>query len=252
VCKELKKVESWETEDILAAIPSGLPPLYGRMMDQVQRHNKKTAEFCLKLLSALALAFRPLKFKEVVTAAGLPEKTFRKSQALIRLVEHCGSFLTWRDDSIFFVHQSAKDYLMDPERPDIIRRAMSGHRHLALRLLRALHILKKDLCGINNYGPLSDSARTGLELDLLEQIGYASCFWIDHLYASQAIDEDEAVFVDDGEIHQFLQQHFLHWLESLSLLGKISDAVKMIRKLHDLILVCKNDIPFYEFKAKSL
>src|SRR5947207_13132753 len=73
---------------------------------------------------------------------------------------------------------------MDLERPDIIRRAMSGHRHLALHLLRALHILKKDLCGINNYGPLSDSARTGLELDLLEQIGYASCFWIDHLYAS--------------------------------------------------------------------
>ena len=76
VCKELEKVESWETEDILAEFPSGLPLLYNRMMDQVQRHNKKTAELCLKLLSALTLAFRPLKFKEVVIAAGLSEKEF--------------------------------------------------------------------------------------------------------------------------------------------------------------------------------
>jgi len=126
---------------------------------------------------------------------------------------------------------------MDPGRPDIIRRAESEHRDLALRLLRALHMLKKDLCGINNYGPLSDSARTGLKLDLLKPIGYAFCFWIDHLCALQAVNQDEAVLVNDGEIHQFFQQHFLHWLESLSLLGKISDAVKMTRKLHDLVLV---------------
>jgi hypothetical protein len=253
VCKELEKVESWETEDILAEFPSGLPLLYNRMMDQVQRHSKKTAELCLKLLSTLAFVFRPLKLKEVVTAAGLPEKEFRKSQALIRLIEHCGSFLTWRDNTVFFVHQSVKDYLTDPERSDIIRRAESDHRDLALRLLWALRILKKDLCGINNYGPVSESAKTRLNPDPLEPIRYASSFWIDHLCASQAINGGEAVLTDDGAVHQFFQQHFLHWLESLSLLGKVSDAVRMIRKLHDLILVSRDDFSsFYELNANSL
>jgi hypothetical protein len=241
VCKELEKVESWETEDILSDFPSGLPPLYNRMMGQVQAQNKKTAEFSLNILYALAFAFRPLKFKEVVSAAGLPEKEFRKPETLIRLIEHCGSFLTWRDDTIYFVHQSAKDYLMDPERLNIFRRAESDHRNLALRLLRALHVLKKDLCDINDYGPVSDSTKTGLKLDPLEPIGYACCFWIDHLCALYAINEGEALLIEDGEIHRFFQQHFLHWLESLSLLGKVSDAVRMIVKLHNLILVRKND-----------
>jgi hypothetical protein len=201
--KELEKVKSWEIEDIFAEFPSGLSLFYNRMMDQVQRHNKKTTKLCLKLFSTLAFVFRPLKLKEVVTAAGLPEKEFRKSQVFIRLIEHCGSFLTWRDNTVFFVHQSAKDYLMDPKRSDMIRGAESEHRDLALRLLRALHIPKKNLCGINNYGPLSDSAQTKLKPDALEPISYASFFWIDHLCASQAINGGEAVLIDNGAVHQF-------------------------------------------------
>lgn len=238
VWKELEKVESWETEDILTEFSSGLPSLYNRMMDQIRKHNKRTAEFCLKTLSAVVLAFRPLSFQEVITVAGLPEKGFQKHQALIKLIDYCGSFLTYREDTVFFIHQSAKDYLTDPKQPYSFSESELGHQNLALRLLRAQHILKKDICEIKDYGPVRD----GIKLDTLESIKYASIFWIDHFCASQKTDEDDLLFVDDGEIHQFFLKHFLHWLEILSILDRVFDAVLLVRKLRNRILVCRIDI----------
>ena len=83
--------------------------------------------------------------------------------------------------------------------------------------------------------------KAGVNLDPLEPIGYACCFWIDHLCAAalNAINGEEALLVDVGEIHRFLQQHFLHWLESLSLLGKVSDVTRKISNLHGVIKVRK-------------
>ncbi len=120
-------------------------------------------------------------------------------------------------------------------------RAESGHGNFALRLLRSLHVLKKDVCGIKDYGFVLHGEKAGVNLDPLEPIGYACCFWIDHLCAAalNAINGEEALLVDVGEIHRFLQQHFLHWLESLSLLGKVSDVTRKISNLHGVIKVRK-------------
>ena len=207
------------------------------MIHQIQEHDETTADFCIKILSALTLTFRPLRLQEVVSAASLPEMEFEEVENLIVLLEHCGSFLTWRDNTISFVHQSAKDYLVSPERLNIFPSAETGHRNLALRFLRAQHVLKKDFCGIGDYGPLSADAKARPHLDALGPIAYALYFWIDHVCALNSISEGEALLANDGEIPQFFQKHFLHWLECLSLLGKISDAVGMIRKLHKLTIV---------------
>ena len=44
---------------------------------------------------------------------------------------------------------------------------------------------------------------------------------------------------DDGAIFAFLREHFLHWLESLSLIHKLSDGVLLIKRLLRKVQVCQ-------------
>jgi hypothetical protein len=36
-------------------------------------------------------------------------------------------------------------------------------------------------------------------------------------------------------VHAFLRKHLLHWLESMSLMGRMTEAVKMITSLHSMV-----------------
>lgn len=237
VCKELEKVELWKTKKILKQFPPGLTPLYDRMARQIMEYNKDTLDFCSRTLSAVALAIRPLKLKELVAVARLPREEFRYPEAIAELVGRCGSFLTLRDDTASFVHQSAKDYLLES---GIFPTAQSEHLNITHNLLQAMGVLKYDICGIKTYGPILDDPKASINLVSLERIGYACCYWIDHLCAASAPGQDKRILLSDGgEINQFLDRHFLHWLESLSLLGRISAGISMIRKLLHIVQVCR-------------
>jgi hypothetical protein len=40
-----------------------------------------------------------------------------------------------------------------------------------------------------------------------------------------------------GQVDEFFQKHFLHWLEALSLMGKTSDGVLMVTALETTLTV---------------
>ena len=73
--------------------------------------------------------------------------------------------------------------------------------------------------------------------DPLGSIRYSCMFWVDHL--CKADDQDRGKELsDNGAIFAFLREHFLHWLESLSLIHKLSDGVLSIKKLLHTVRVC--------------
>ena len=75
------------------------------------------------------------------------------------------------------------------------------------------------------------------DLDPLGPIRYSCLFWVDHL--CKADDHSLVDYMsDDGAIFTFLREHFLHWLESLSLIHKLSDGVLSTRKLLHKVQVC--------------
>jgi hypothetical protein len=76
--------------------------------------------------------------------------------------------------------------------------------------------------------------------DPLASIRYPCVFWVDHLCNTddQSLDRREKPS-DDEAIFAFLKEHFLHWLESLSLIYKLSDGVLSIRKLLHNVQVCQ-------------
>ncbi len=60
------------------------------------------------------------------------------------------------------------------------------------------------------------------------EIQYACLYWVYHLKGSKRR-------VRDGdEIHRFLERYLLHWLEALSLIGRVSESVGMIDELQSM------------------
>jgi len=66
---------------------------------------------------------------------------------------------------------------------------------------------------------------TLIENYLPQVLQYACRHWKDHA------EKGEMALDDHGCIHRFLQKHFLHWLESMSLMGRITEAAIVLTKL---------------------
>lgn len=75
---------------------------------------------------------------------------------------------------------------------------------------------------------------------LPSQVQYACQYWVDHLRIG-IINNDDVL-----RVYKFLQTHFLHWLEALSIMGKFSSAVHLINLLESVPKVkCSLISPIY-------
>jgi hypothetical protein len=72
---------------------------------------------------------------------------------------------------------------------------------------------------------------------------YACRYWVQHLQSS------ESSLADNGQVHVFLREHLLHWLEALSLIKKTSEGVLAIISLESLVIV-RNSLSVLKLKSK--
>ncbi|RDL39892.1 uncharacterized protein BP5553_04232 [Venustampulla echinocandica] len=112
VLKELERVESWNVLDVLREFPPELDPLYERMIRQIQPLQRNDPELCRLVLCTMALSYRPLLLLELETRSGLPKQISNNLENVKRVVDKCRSFLTMQEDHVYFVHPSAKDFLL--------------------------------------------------------------------------------------------------------------------------------------------
>jgi hypothetical protein len=112
----VQELEQLKRRDLLQAaeeFPRDLYPFYDRMVGQIQRLSRSTPEFCKAVLSTAITAYRPLYLAELGRLCGLPEQISGSTDDAREIVSMCGSFLTVRDNQVYLVHQSAKDYLSE-------------------------------------------------------------------------------------------------------------------------------------------
>ena len=120
VCKQLEHTSRRKTLSVLKSFPPGLQPFYQRMIEQMRILNdSEDFKLCRQILASITLAYLPIPLKELVLVAGLPDVLSDDLQSLEELVELCESFLIIRKGIIYFVHQSAKDYLSTHAGPEI-------------------------------------------------------------------------------------------------------------------------------------
>ena len=231
VCKELEKVPLYRTRKVLEKLPPGLNPLYDRMMLQITAEDAETARYCKDILRSITLAFRPLQLEELAATAGLPRDEFGDVQAVADLVSRCGSFLTVREDIISFVHLSAKDFFTLGNGWQVFDGPLeAAQRRITDRLLDAMDsTLRRDMCSLQKPGVRIQEAKSRVQGSCLPQIAYACEYWVEHLQAGRHACSD--VVADEGKVHGFFQKHLLHWLEAMSLLQKMSEAILALQKL---------------------
>ncbi|EFY84901.1 beta transducin-like protein HET-D2Y [Metarhizium acridum CQMa 102] len=161
-----------------------LSKLYDHMMTRIKKVEEVDPQDCKRILVCAALAFRPLSVSELAALSAMPD------DITVTAIELCGSFLATREETVYLIHQSAKNYLdenfalrLQPSG------AAQGHADIARRSIEAMSAA-------------------------------------DHL-----VGNGESPECNSALAFTFLKQSLLHWLESLSLLGKLPEGMQTIRKL---------------------
>lgn len=140
------------------------------------------------------------------------------------------------DSPIRLLHLSFREFLLDPHKQGKSRfwiNETERHEAISTRCLEHMSgYLKENISHLEFPGQLrceidSKTIQSWLSAD----IRYACRYWVYHLAAAKRPIRDRDV------VHAFLQEHFLHWLEALSLVGKISESIGMIGTLTSLISV---------------
>ena len=230
--KTLETVHGCYAVDRIKEIPPGLSELYDHMMTRIENAKMIEPQDCKRVLVATALAYRPLSLSELAILADLPPDIMETA------VEICGSFLTTRENTVNLIHQSAKDYLEKNYKSRLqLAGVAQGHVDISRRSIDAMSsMLVKNVYAL----PLGFKPKD-IQLpdpDPLVPIRYSCVFWADHLFLNGESPECKTELIDDGRVFRFLKEYFLRLLESLSLLGKLSDGVQSIRKLLHIAQVC--------------
>jgi hypothetical protein len=238
VMKELESVKACDIEAVLNEIPEGLRDMYRRMMESIERLNDRDSKRCQQVLSAVIAAYRPLHLQELHALSGLPTEYWDVIQDTATTVRDCSSLLMIQDERVFIIHQSAKDFLSDEARSYIHPLGIGDTHHsmftASLKVMSS--VLKRNMYNLPSLGyPIEQVVQPAP--DPLVASRYSCVYWVDHL--DDWNRSTSADFPDKlGVVDTFIRNHYLYWLEALSLCKSMSKGVASMVKLRSLVQVC--------------
>ncbi|KAM0360221.1 hypothetical protein ACHAPK_011865, partial [Fusarium culmorum] len=131
-----------------------------------------------------------------------------------------------RNAPVRLLHLSFRDYLIKEESEFQVDERCT-HQMLAKHCLRILcGALRKNICGLFFPG-MRRSAVDSQQLDksMPSQLQYACMHWAYHQ------TRGDPKLKDDKEVYDFLMTHLLHWIEAMSLLGRVKECLDSLSSL---------------------
>ncbi|EUC41350.1 hypothetical protein COCMIDRAFT_8917 [Bipolaris oryzae ATCC 44560] len=231
-CQNLEKTSKRHVQKRLTQFPPGLDALYERMMNQVGV--SEDADTCLQVSALAAVSYRPITISELVTLA---EKVQENADDVEEIVSFCGSFLTLREGIVYFVHQSAKDFLLTKAVSQIFPGGVEVvHCSAFLRSMGALSsTLHKDIYELKEQGIANDDVDIPAQ-DPLASVRYSCTYWADHLCDSNpdwSANAEKPKLI--ATIEGFFKVTYLHWIEALSLCQSVEKGVVAVAKVLQLV-----------------
>ncbi|KAH6639423.1 WD40-repeat-containing domain protein [Boeremia exigua] len=235
VCQELEQTAKRNALKKLSSFPPGLNALYERMMQQIQMSDD--AGLCIHILALTALLYRPITLEELRSLAE-PLEDIADEEEVREIIRLCGSFLTLREDTVRFVHQSAQDFLFTEAFDEVFPSGIeAAHLEIFTRSLAVLsRTLRKDIYYLKEPGfPINDIQSPNP--DPLVASRYSCIYWIDHLCQSiHAPQTDSPCDIQlISTIDEFFRTIYLYWLEGLSLCRSVAKGVVLMAKLVSLV-----------------
>ncbi|PTB65061.1 WD40 repeat-like protein [Trichoderma citrinoviride] len=219
--------------DRLNGLPKDLTALYDRMLQQIEDLDSiEESKLCRAVLGICVVAYQPLRLQELATLAGFTDELTDPSELRI-LIETCGSFLTVKDETVYFIHQSSKEYLTTNSRAQssLFANGTEGvHYGIAMHSVETMgKMLCRDIYKLHNPAILLEDISTP-KPDPLVSLRYPCSYWLRHLCVSMVSFD-----LNDGKVLKFLKKHILHWLEVISLMQNTSEGVSDVIHFEDLV-----------------
>ncbi|KAF5563624.1 heterokaryon incompatibility protein het-E-1 [Fusarium phyllophilum] len=193
----------------LVKFPTSLGALYQAMLDRIT--NSSEADRLKQILALVCVVYRPIRSAEIPTLvepmAGYDEDDVEDT------IASCGSFLTLQDGEVFFVHQSAKECLLDQGHKILFPHGENyQHRHIFLRSIEAMeNTLRQDIYELGSPGALNPVEVPSP--DPLASIKYSCVYWAQHFCKSDF--SKDCGLPNLEKLFHFLQIKFTCWLEAL-------------------------------------
>ncbi|KAJ5916862.1 hypothetical protein N7504_000877 [Penicillium tannophilum] len=130
-----------------------------------------------------------------------------------------------QDQPVRMLHLSFRDFFVQP-RTKFFVDELKKHRTITEFCLKTMRgHLKKNICDLAS----PSTTRADMDSEVIRQylpteLQYSCRYWLYHLERSGARPSEVDVL-------QFLERHFLHWLEAMILIGAISEAIDMVNSL---------------------
>jgi hypothetical protein len=177
------------------------------------------------ILGVVILLAEPLSVKALAKFVNQRESTVRARLESFRSV-----LSVPRNDytPVQTLHLSFRDFLVNTQ-DDYRIDEPRMHAIIASHCIRVMDSstqgLRQNICRLPSYG----TQRTEIDEHVVHQhipaeMQYSCRYWVYHLEQGEPQWSASYVF-------RFLEKHFLHWLEAMSLIGLISEAVNIIRAL---------------------
>jgi NACHT domain/Heterokaryon incompatibility protein (HET) len=238
VCQELANVSEWKAQIKLTAFAPGLSALYQRMTNQIC--DSEDANLCKRILAVVSVAYRPVTLDELTSIVEMPKGVSGNDKALLEIIGLCGSFLTVRERTVFFVHQSAKDFLLKEAFYEIFPSGVEDtHRLVASKSLQIMsERLRRDIYNLSALGYSIERVEVPSP-DPLTSLCYSCIYWVDHFCDwNPSFNSNYRVYLQNGGVvDKFIREKYLYWLEALSLCRNMSNGVVSMAKLQALLQV---------------
>ncbi|KAF6783764.1 vegetative incompatibility protein het-e-1 [Colletotrichum musicola] len=144
VCQELENTHRRKALQKIESFPPGLDAFYERMIQQI--NGEEDAELYRQILGLVATTYRPLSLTESTTLIEECHDLANDPESLRDIISIYGSFLTIHKDTIYFIHQSAKDFLLNKAYTafdQILPSGIAYQHHIIF--LRSLDVLSRTL-----------------------------------------------------------------------------------------------------------
>jgi hypothetical protein len=186
-----------------------------------------------EVLGSIVTLFSPLSTDSLAQLLRRPPSHISETLADLHTIFHIP---TQTNRPIRPHHPTFRDFLLDKQRCrdlDFWVNEKQAHEALGDNCVQLMSkMLKKNICGLPSPGTLVKDVDPNLiEQCIPPELQYAI------LYFAQHYRQSGTRLVDGDHVHRFMQEHFLHWLEAINLIGKGSQAAAIVRMYQSLLPV---------------
>ncbi|KAJ5991396.1 WD40 repeat-like protein [Penicillium canescens] len=205
-------------------------PILTRLLDDQESDEREQQQLLLEfqdIVGAIILLAVPLSITTLSPFLGIEVDQISNRLDSFRSVL---SIPSDENQPVRILHLSFPEFLVQTTTKFRVD-APTKHKDIAKSCMRTMmRLLRRDICNIADPGARRAQIDSlSIHQYLSSELQYSCRYWTHHLKNSHALSSGVE------EVQLFLQKHFLHWMEAMSLLGLISEMIGMLDILQRMV-----------------